>query len=103
MATSPIGPTHSAGISSSHEGASSSSLRPGSPEAFAHFRPHAEGPMVRLDGVEDIVFDEYSALPIDGADLPSPEEVEAQHRSLCTLLPDLMGSLALLRDKPSSP
>lgn len=103
MATSPIGPTHGTGISSSHEGVSSPSLRPGSPEAFAHFRPHAQGPMVRLDGSEDIDFDGHSALPLDSADLPPPEEVEAQHRSLCALLPDLMGSLALLRDKPSSP
>jgi hypothetical protein len=67
-----------------------------------HFRPHAQGPMVHLDSAEDIVFDARSSFSsVDAADLPSHAEVEAQHRSLRTLLPDLMESLASLRDSAS--
>jgi YopT-type cysteine protease-like protein len=55
--------------------------------------------MVRLDGAEDIFFDARSSFSsVDPSDLPTPEEAEAQHRSLRTLLPDLMNSLASLRD-----
>lgn len=99
MATSPVGATSSAAISAHHQGTSSPSLRPGSADAFTHFRPHAQGPMVHLDSAEDIFFDARSSFSsVDTADLPSHEEVEAQHRSLRTLLPDLMASLASLRD-----
>lgn len=99
MATSPIGATSSAAITPHHEGASGPSLRPGSPDAFTHFQPHAQGPLVRLDSAEDIFFDARSSFSsVDEADMPSPEEVAAQHRSLRTLLPDLMTSLASLRD-----
>ncbi|EJM64378.1 cysteine protease domain, YopT-type [Pseudomonas sp. GM50] len=92
----------SAGITvAAEQGQTSSSagVQPGSPEAFAHFHPHTAGALVPLGGGEDVFFDAHSSFSsVDAADLPSHEEADAQHRSLRTLLPDLMTSLASLRD-----
>lgn len=88
----------SATAQASHASASAG-LQPGSPETFAHFHPQAAGPLVPLNSGEDVFFDAPSSFsPIDPDTLPSPEDVQAQHRSLRTLLPDLMASLASLRD-----
>lgn len=84
------------------EASSSAELRPGSPGAFAHFQPQATGALVPLGSGEEVFFDARSSFSsVDAADLPSHEEVQAQHRSLRTLLPDLMESLASLRDSAS--
>lgn len=84
------------------EASSSAGLRPGSPGAFAHFQPQATGALVPLGSGEEVFFDARSSFSsVDAADLPSHEEVQAQHRSLRTLLPDLMESLASLRDSAS--
>lgn len=74
-------------------------IRPGSPETFAHLQPRASGPLVPLDSGEDVFFDAHASFPpIDAVTQPSHEEVQAQHRSLRTVLPELMTSLASLRD-----
>ncbi|PHN54189.1 peptidase C58 [Pseudomonas syringae] len=83
-----------------HDKASSlSGLAPGSSDAFARFHPEPAGAFVPLEGHEEVFFDARSSFSsVDAADLPSPEQVQPQLHSLRTLLPDLMVSIASLRD-----
>lgn len=100
MQTQQLGATTGVAVAAEQgEASSSAGLRPGSPDTFAHFHPQAAGPLVPLSGNEDAFFDARSSFSsVEASDLPNHDEVEAQHRSLRALLPDLMSSLASLRD-----
>lgn len=52
-----------------------------------------------MEGHEEVFFDAHSSFsPVESAEQPGPEAVNAQLHALQTLLPDLMTSIASLRD-----